>query len=192
MDCKKFILNFFKTINTGSTENSTSEESKSANVIIDVDQTSTVETTINTHQEVFDEIIINESSSNDQILIPPVKYIKPLLSLQKPYTQPKIYKDVCYLYDSFYIALFDSKLIFFENYNSRHCPLKGWFQECIKCSSITGQLYHYGTHDDEPLYIRMCERCSNNFDKFREDPLNIDIDNYIRKGLKIYKNIYLI
>lgn len=185
MDCKKFIVNLIKAINVNRRPNETTSV---------VNEVSLPELD-NAHTEDTDEVSCNETVNKLLITTPVNKKNNSPQSLKYRNTRqsspPNIEKDVVYLYDHFYMAHFNDNLIFFENYNNRHCPLKGWFQDCVRCNTITGRLYTYGSTTKRTLLIRMCDNCSRNFDKFRDTPRNLELDDSIRKGVEIYKNIIL-
>lgn len=185
MNCIKFIRNLIKIINT---------KRHPPEIVDEVHESKIVNT--NT-EDVLEStcIMVNEISEELQIITPNSKNIKPLESLKYTNTcAPRsIYKAITYLYDDFYMADFDDDLIFFENYSNHHCPLEGWFQHCVRCNTITGRLYTYGYFNKKLMRIRMCDKCCNNFDEFRNTAANIELDSLIRKGAKIYinKNILL-
>ena len=174
MNCKKFILNILQAITKGvNNQNNESEP------------------------EETECIIVNKVSPPPPSPISPFPTTPDIIERSKSktindighinYNHSYIYDSFNYLYDDFYMLSFDKNLIFYENYKPEKLPLKGWFQKCLKCGTITGQLYNYGDTDTGKLYIRMCERCSNNFDKFPDDSANMDLDYLITKGFKIYK-----
>jgi len=112
--------------------------------------------------------------NNNQLYLSPNKYI---------------YEHIYPLYNTIYISVFDKKLILFTN-RDENLPLRGWFQKCLKCSTITGQKYNYGYIGTQPLYLRMCSKCSNFFNEKHAERRNIILDGIIEKYINKYKNMY--
>ena len=111
----------------------------------------------------------------------PAVNINPIIKTLLNYSELDVYDNIYPLGESFYIAEFNNKLIFFSNNGRARLPLLGWFQECLNCKTITGKLYDYGTIDKLKIYIRMCERCRDNFDKIPQSEENKMLDNQIQR-----------
>ena len=83
-----------------------------------------------------------------------------------PIKRPDVYYREHELYQKFYLERhffindFGRKRILFINYESRSkFPLKGWFQECIRCYTPTGQQFIIEGTVPNNIYIHMCDRC---------------------------------
>ena len=164
MGCKKFIFNLIKKI-----------------------------ITCRKHPFPEEDIIVSENSEELSVSVPSPSpradtHITTSSGGACYYTKLNIYDTVCHVYDAFYIVVFDSDLIFFKHRGIVKYPLLGWFQECLSCGGVTGQLHKYGDAKTKTLYIRMCANCSNNFNKFPNNPQNSVLNKKIIKGIAVYEN----
>lgn len=189
MDCNRFILLLKEKI---CIRRNNRRNNEVRSVIEQVDKPMTFQ------EEQSEESITSHEVSNELYSSKENNEISPIKIIVKPkhtrfcknsyeYDTVTIYEDVYKLYDHFYIAVFDGNFIFFINDNNTKFPLSGWFQTCIKCATITGQLYKYGYFHNKLFYVRMCEKCCNFFDKRPYSKINIKISNNIKDGLKYIK-----
>lgn len=200
MDCKNFLINLFKRLTPPTTTNNMTPPTQPKTVVIskiksEVKNKQKRKADIISVEVEKDTTIVNEIvEEGEHLLSSPENSIEPLRYTENEqyyYVPPEIYKHVYHLYENFYMARFKNDLIFFGHYSTRHCPLKGWFQECLKCNTITGNLHTYGHSNNRKLRARMCLKCSNHFDKYPDDMINDDIYCLIKNGLEKYKDIIL-
>ena len=136
---------------------------------------------INTDEEIG-ESDIDISSYEVSESVTPIKQSPELLPVNtnkhttynkeySPYTiNPNIYYNLRYIHSQLYLAEFENKIIFY--YNKGRFPLKGWFQNCINCETPTGQLFLFKNYGIDNIYIRICSKCSEQFNKNPHSNIN--------------------
>jgi len=164
----KKILKLFKKKQTANNDGSSIKEQSEDDIDIsshDVSESVTPEE----HSHKLLPLNITETIAINKAVLPNIN------------NQP-VYRNVKYIHNQLYVAEFENKIILY--YNRGRFPLKGWFQNCINCVTPTGQLFLFKKYGMGNIHIRICSKCSNQFNKNPSSEKNIRLINDIERCIE--------
>ena len=67
---------------------------------------------------------------------------------------------------------------------SKNLPIRGWFQRCLVCDTITAQKQLYKINNGIYMYYYRCSPCKK---KYLREIESLDIDNWMDYQINKYK-----